>query len=110
MAKYKVELSGLQKQYNAIIEKYVKKFCNKQGFDFDHLGLNDSVGIMFFDDYYAFSLDDIRLDIDSKQPKGLIIQYYNDSVEYYPKIINYKSYCMGLRFKNLSDLRPLQKC
>ncbi len=93
-------IAKLKKQYEEVCHEYIKKFCKKQGFEFDRWIGKDIGGISVFGDY-CFTLADIIWDINSNQPKGLILQWQNDCIESPTKSINYYSYSKGLRFKDL---------
>jgi hypothetical protein len=45
-----------------------------------------------------FNFQDIVWDINSKQPKGLIVDWYYESIENPKKSMNYYSYTKGLRY------------
>jgi hypothetical protein len=101
-----IKLKELNKHYEFVCNEWVKKFCNKQLIDFDGWVSNEVGGIASFCCQYFFSLSDIILDINTKQPKGLIFQWQSDGVDFnlsntVPQNINYKSYTMGLRYEQL---------
>ena len=105
MAKTK-KLSELNKQWDFVCNEWVRKFCNKQSISFDGWLGNEVGGIASFACQYYFNLSDIILDINTKQPKGLILNWQNDGVDFnmfneHPQHINYKSYTMGLRYEQL---------
>jgi hypothetical protein len=107
MAKTK-KLGELNKQWDFVCNEWVKKFCNKQSLDFDGWVGDEIGGIASFATQYFFKLSDIILDMNTKQPKGLILDWQNDSVEYNlanenQRHINYKSYTMGLRYEQLNN-------
>ena len=68
----------LKEQYEKYCNEYVKKFCHKQGFDFNNFyWVTKRVGgVLCIGCYYLYFLD-ILWDINSKQPKELILQWYN---------------------------------
>ena len=91
----------LKERFEAICAEYIKLFCKKQEMDFDGGWAGGTVGgIVNISDYY-FNFDDIRLDIDTNQPKGAILNHYDDNLEAHynepPEYINYQSYIKGLR-------------
>ena len=91
-------LVKLKKEYQSCCNEYLKKFCNKQDFDFKSgfwVG-NDIGGVFFVSDFY-FNLYDIVWDINSQQEKGLIIQWYDDFAGYMTTSINYYAYTKGVR-------------
>ena len=102
----KVIMTRLQEEYNAVVNKYLLLFKRKQEIDFEGW-VGDFVGeIATFGDMF-FNFDDIRLDIDTDQPKDQIIDWYWETIENNPdypeskeKLINYKSWCKGLRYGN----------
>ena len=57
-------------------------------------------GIASCNDFY-FNFQDIVWDINSKQPKGAIVDWYYDNLDIPKKSINYYSYTKGLRVSEL---------
>jgi hypothetical protein len=101
-----MKLQELKKQYEFACNEYVQKFANKQQIEFDGWVANEIGGLAIFSSQYFFNISEIVLDINSKQPKGLIIQWQNDGVDFNMcndknETINYKSYTMGLRYEQL---------
>lgn len=91
-----MKLAELKKQYAFICNEWVAKFCNKQGFEFEGW-VGDVVGSGVFCSDIWFSLQDIILDIETKQPKGAILEWHDGNLENPEKAINYSSYVKGLR-------------
>ena len=92
--------------YDAVCNDIVTRFSNKQGLEFDGWIADEVGGIAGFASQYFFNISDIVLDLKTKQPKGLIIDWQLDDLEFNifndrPEHINYKSYTMGLRYKDL---------
>lgn len=109
-----IKLQELNKQYNFVCNEWVQKFCNKQQLDFDGWVGDEIGGIASFSCQYFFNLSDIILDLNTKQPKGLILDWQSDAVDFNmfnpsPQNINYKSYTMGLRFDNL-EKKDVPEC
>ena len=76
----------------------VAEFEKKQEIDFDGW-VGDEIGeIALFSGEYFFNLSDIVLDLKTNQPKGLILKWFNESIDFH-HYINYKSYKMGLRYE-----------
>lgn len=94
--------------YDAVCNDIVTKFSNKQGLEFDGWVGDEIGGIAGFATQYFFNISDIILDLKTKQPKGLIIEWQSEVVDFNmlkdkPKYINYKSYTMGLRCSDIKD-------
>ena len=87
-------------QYEKVCNEYIKQFCQKQDMEFDIWISNIVGGTAFIGDYF-FNFQDIVWDINSNQPKGCIINWYNDNLIDLTKSINYYSYTKGLRVENL---------
>lgn len=100
-----MKLAELNTIYEAVCNEYVKKFVQKHGYEFTGWVGSDFDVAGFIDQYY-FNLSDIILDLTTKQPKGQIFEWQDSEVEAHTKdslapSINYKSYTMGLRRKDL---------
>lgn len=92
--------------YDAVCNDIVTKFSNKQGLEFDGWVADEVGGIAGFALQYFFNISDIILDLKTKQPKGFILEWQSDGVDYNmfnekQEYINYKSYISGLRYKDL---------
>ena len=102
----KFSLDELKLQYAAVCNEYVRRFCEKQGVEFDGWVGDDVGGIAGFSCQYFFTIDEIALDMNTKQPERLILDWQSDGVDYNmfnekTEYMNYKSYTMGLRYENL---------
>ena len=100
-------LQQLKKQYEFVCNEYIKKFCNKQGIEFDGWVCDEVGGIASFAYQYFFNLSDIILDLNTKQPKGNILDWQSEGVDFNmfnekQQHINYKSYTIGVRYKDLN--------
>ncbi len=76
------DLTKINTAYAKCCNDYIKLFCEKQGIEFD-FWIADKVGeIASFIQQYYFTLSDIIFDLNTDQPKGLILEYqdYNVSV------------------------------
>jgi hypothetical protein len=101
-----IGIDKLRAQYEDVCNEYVRRFCEKQDIEFDGWISNEVGGIASFISQYFFNIDDITLDMNTNQPIGLILDWQSDAVDYNmsnetPKHINYKSYTMGLRYRDL---------
>lgn len=86
---------NLKDNYEKAVNDYLKVFCEKQEMyvDFwvgDKIGEICSIGDMFL------NFTDIKTDIDTEQPKGLISEWFWQTVEKDLKC-NYEHYTMGYR-------------
>lgn len=91
---------SLKNEYEKIVQKYIDIFCKKQDSYFEFWVRDDVGGIACFGDVLYFNFMDIKHDIDTKQPSGRIIDWLHESLDS-KKWINYKSYCMGLRYDDV---------
>ena len=80
----------------------VDMFCKKQDAEVEFIVADQICGIYCIADNF-FSLDDIYFDMKTKQKKGKIFEWQNDGIEAHFNVIteniNYRSYCMGSRYK-----------
>lgn len=90
----------LKEKYKECCKKYIEQFCKKQNIEFDGWIGNNVGGVAVCSDYYL-SFNDIVWDINSKQRKGVILNWYNDNLDGPEKSINYFSYTKGLRIKDV---------
>lgn len=88
----------MRKKLNKILKKYIKKFEKKHDLTFEFAVSDDLMGVISFGDVLFFNINDIVYDIDTKQPKGLIIDWLYDSINQ-DKYINFQSYSKGLRYE-----------
>ncbi len=85
----------LHELYEFSVRMYVFEFAKKQNLRMDVFKRTDNLDIVSFDnETYLFNVSDILYDIESKQQKGNIMYWEQNN-----KIINYKSWCIGLRFR-----------
>jgi len=94
-------MSVLSSNYKAACVAYIRAFEKKQGMEFFGW-IGDYVGELADFSGWVFNLSDIIHDIDTKQPKGNIIAWYDACIDNAPQRINYSSWCMGLRFEQLT--------
>ena len=82
----------------------VEMFCKKQETCVEHIVTDDITGIYAIGDNF-FNLSDMYYDLKENKPKGLIFEWQNYVINYNisnhctNSSINYKSYCLGARFK-----------
>lgn len=80
----------LKSQFKKVADAYIKKFCEKQGFDYrDVHNIAGTYEIISVSDFH-FSLDNIRLDIDDNRKKGEILKWHDECIDGLE--INYYSY------------------
>ena len=98
-----MKIEELKKEYEKLCNEYVKKFVKKHGYEFDYWIADDVGGIASFIEQYYFNLSDIRYDLENKILKGEIFKWQDENVEVQDgRFINFNSYCMGLRVKQIS--------
>lgn len=85
----------LKDKYKSVCDEYVEIFCKKQELDFEYWVANIVGDIAVYGDYF-FNFQDIVWDINSNQPKGRIIDWYNESLENPKNSINYFSYTKSI--------------
>ena len=87
----------LKQKYEQACNEYVEEFYKKQGFDHrDASWVADQVGgIILIGDFY-FTFMDIVWDINSNQPKGLIIKWHDESLANPKKSTDYFTYTKKL--------------
>jgi hypothetical protein len=99
---------SLKKQYEKVCNEIVKMFCEKQDVDFD-FWIGDQVGeCASFINEYSFTMAEIILDLESKQPIGFIFEWQRADIDFNmfrkePFHVNYASYIKGLRFKEIDN-------
>ena len=93
----------LKKKYENVCNEYISRFCRKNELTFEGWVGNEIGGVAVFGDEFFFNFHDIVWDINSKQPQHLIIDWIYESIDNYPKSINYYSYTKGLRYSDLTE-------
>lgn len=98
----------LKAKYEATCMEWVQLFCEKQDLEFSYWVADEVGGIACFIDEYFFNMSDIILDLNSNQPKGLILRWQDDDINYHQSTgnspnINYRAYTMGLRYDQLTE-------
>lgn len=94
------KMKDLKEAYEKVCNDYLDLFCKKQGIIFEGW-VSDQIGGIVFCDEYFFSFPDIVWDVNSDQPKGLIMDWYHENMELPEKSINYFSYTKGLRVADI---------
>ena len=99
-----MKIKDLQKKYESTCNEYLSKFCEKQ--EMTNEGwVGDNTGQIALCSDYCFNLHDIVHDINTDQPKGLIVDWYDDNLENPDKAINYYSYTQGLRIEDVKKCK-----
>ena len=95
----------LRKEWEEILMGYIRKFEEKHDVELQYAVDDDIMGVLDFGDVYFFNTTDVVYDIDHDLPKGLILQWAEDSADDNKnptrQTINLQSYAMGLRFEDL---------
>lgn len=99
-------LKKLMQQHDELCNEIVIKFSNKHELEFDGWVADEIGGIASFIQQYFFNLSDIVLDLRTKQRKGFIIKWQDETTDYHfltskTEYINYQSFIKGLRYKDL---------
>lgn len=90
----------LKKELENTVSKIIKAFEKKQEVYFEFFVSDDYTGIACFSNEYYINLTDICHDVFTEQPKGLIIEWQENTIDNHEKqYINYLSYCKGARYK-----------
>jgi len=77
-----MKIDDLYLMHTLIANEWVDKFCKKQEIEFDYWVADEVGGIGSFINQYFFTLSDIVYDIRTRQPKGLILQWQDEEMEY----------------------------
>jgi hypothetical protein len=103
-----MKIKKLINKHETICNEIVYKFAKKQKMNFngwvgDHVG-----GTAEFASQYYFNINDIVLNLKTKQPKGFILQWQDEYVKFNIgkqsenfKDISYYSFTMGLRLNDI---------
>lgn len=94
------EMTRLQNKYESVCNEYIDAFIKKQSMSFEGWVGDTIGGIALCNDFY-FNFQDIVWDINSKQPKGSITDWYYQNLDAPEKSINYYSYTKGLRVSEI---------
>ena len=101
----------LRKELEETLMAYIRLFEEKHELDLQYIVNDDIMGLLDFGDVYFFNTTDVVYDIDHDLPKGLILQWAEDSVDDSKnptrQTINLHSYAIGLRFE---DLQKNKRC
>ncbi len=91
---------ALKERYESIVDEYVAIFEKKHNLKLEFWVSDDKSGTACFGCINFFNISDIMFDIDNKLPKGLIIDWLNDSVESNKSkgYISLESYSKGVRY------------
>ena len=89
-------MEKLKQKYELICDEYINVFCVKQEMDFEGWVGNIVGGGACCNDFF-FDFQDIVYDINTRQPQGLIVNWYYYNLELKDGNINYHSYAKGLR-------------
>lgn len=101
----------LYRELRDVLSAYIQMFEDKHEVDMQYSVDDELIGELCFGDAYFFHIADVVYDIDHDLPKGLILQWAEDSVDDSKnptrQTINLHSYAQGLRFE---DLRKNKRC
>ena len=101
----------LRRELEETLMAYIRLFEEKHDVNLQYAVNDDIMGVLDFGDVYCFHIADVVYDIDHDLPKGLILQWAEDSIDDSKnptrQTINLQSYAMGLRFE---DLQKNKRC
>ena len=93
----------LKENYEKAVNEYITAFVRKHDTVFRGWQGWEQMEAANFHNGYSFNFNDIRLDIDTDQPKGLIFQWHDESTHFTDLIrLPYSSYVAGARFNELN--------
>nr|DAX41380.1 MAG TPA: hypothetical protein [Caudoviricetes sp.] len=97
----------LYRELRDVLSAYIQMFEDKHEVDMQYSVDDELIGELCFGDAYFFHIADVVYDIDHDLPKGLILQWAEDSVDDSKnptrQTINLHSYAQGLRFEDLEE-------
>ena len=101
----------LYRELRGVLSAYIQMFEDKHEVDMQYSVDEELIGVLCFGDAYFFHIADVVYDIDHDLPKGLILQWAEDSIDDSKnptrQTINLHSYAKGLRFE---DLQKNKRC
>lgn len=90
-------MNKLEKDYKKVCQSYIDEFCKKQDLEFERWGtLGIGTGAFFCGNEIYIPFKDIVWDVNSNQPKGQIIDWFNLYILNPTKSSNYYFYCKEL--------------
>ncbi len=97
----------LRKELEETLMAYIRLFEEKHDLELQYAINDDIMGVLDFGYVYFFNAADVVFDIDHDLPKGMILQWAEDSIDDSKnparQTINLLSYAMGLRFEDLEE-------
>ena len=97
----------LYRELRGELSAYIQMFEDKHEVDMQFSVDDELIGELCFGDAYFFHIADVVYDIDHDLPKGLILQWVEDSIDDSKnptrQTINLQSYAKGLRFEDLEE-------
>lgn len=93
-------MKKLKESYKKLCMEYVEIFCDKQWLYFDSW-VNDRVGETAVCSGYYINFLDLVMDVDTDQPKGFYIEYYDYVLS--GNNVNYSSYIKGVRYAWINE-------
>jgi hypothetical protein len=95
----------LYRELRDVLSAYIQMFEEKHEVEMQYSVDDELIGVLDFGYVYFFNTADVVFDIDHDLPKGLILQWAEDSVDDSKnptrQTINLHSYAKGLRFEDL---------
>jgi hypothetical protein len=91
----------LKNAYNKVCNAYCKAFELKHDVTFDYWVGGDVGEMCCFNEEYFVNFHELRYDIDNDVPSELFMKYHYESIDNPEININYKSFVLGLRHKDV---------
>ena len=88
--KWELINNHLRKEWEEILMGYIRKFEKKHDVKLQYAVDDELIGELCFGDAYFFHIADVVYDIDHNLPKEMILDWYNDTIDYYKNPVKEK--------------------
>ena len=108
-----ISANTLSIHYSKLVAKYIGHFCEKEDMEFNGW-VGDLIGEVAYINDYHLDFNDIRKSVDFEMPKGMIIEWHDQSVEYALENdcsdfrINLTTYFKGIKYENLGSYKEIR--
>lgn len=80
----------LYRELRDVLSAYIQMFEDKHEVDMQFSVDDELIGELCFGDAYFFHIADVVYDIDHNLPKEMILDWYNDTIDYYKNPVKEK--------------------